>query len=184
MRGIEDRLSAADRQALRADIVAELDELTALVADVVELARGAKPEQVHDDVRLDLIVSAQIDRAQRRAGADASFQAQVEPTVVTGEPERISRAVSNLLDNARKWSPAGGAVEVTLRNGTVAVRDHGPGFDAEDLWMVVTKIVCRRSADMRQVALKNPRGYLMTTAKNWFRALLRKAARQGGKPPT
>ncbi|TML05216.1 MAG: HAMP domain-containing protein [Actinobacteria bacterium] len=129
----EDRLSPADREALRVDIVAELDELTALVADVVELARGAKPEQVHDDVRLDLIVSAQIDRAQRRAGADASFQAQVEPTVVTGEPERISRAVSNLLDNARRWSPPGGIVEVQLRNGRLTVRDHGPGFEPGDL---------------------------------------------------
>jgi two-component system sensor histidine kinase MprB len=129
----EDRLSPGDRAALRADIVAELDELTALVADVVELARGAKPEQAHDDVRLDLIVSEQVDRAQRRAGADASFQAQVEPTVVTGEPERISRAVSNLLDNARRWSPPGGIVEVALRDGTLTVRDHGPGFDADDL---------------------------------------------------
>ena len=128
-----DRLSAADREALRADIVAELDELTALVSDVVELARGAKPEQVHDDVRLDLIVTAQVDRAQRRAGADASFQAQVEPTMVTGEPERISRAVSNLLDNARRWSPPGGIVEVALRNGTLSVRDHGPGFEPDDL---------------------------------------------------
>jgi two-component system sensor histidine kinase MprB len=128
-----DRLSAADREALRADIVAELDELTALVADVVELARGAKPEQVLDDVRLDLIVTAQVERAQRRAGADASFQASIEPTVVTGEPERISRAVSNLLDNARRWSPPGGIVEVGLREGTLTVRDHGPGFGPGDL---------------------------------------------------
>jgi two-component system sensor histidine kinase MprB len=128
-----DRLAPADREALRADIVAELDELTALVADVVELARGAKPEQVLDDVRLDLIVDAQVDRAQRRAGTGASFEAQIEPTIVTGEPERISRAVSNLLDNARRWSPPGGIVEVDLRDGTLTVRDHGPGFDTEDL---------------------------------------------------
>jgi two-component system sensor histidine kinase MprB len=86
-----------------------------------------------DDVRLDLIVRAQVDRAQRRAGAEASFQASIEPTVVTGEPERISRAVSNLLDNARRWSPPGGVVEVMLRDGTLTVRDHGPGFDPADL---------------------------------------------------
>jgi two-component system sensor histidine kinase MprB len=129
----EDRLSPEDRAALRADVVAELDELTALVADVVELARGAKPEEVLDDVRLDLIVSAQVDRAQRRAGTDVSYQAQVEPTVVSGEPERISRAVSNLLDNARRWSPAGGIVEVALRGGALVVRDHGPGFEPGDL---------------------------------------------------
>ena len=84
-------------------------------------------------MRLDLIVSAQVERAQRRAGADASFQARVEPTVVTGEPERISRAVSNLLDNARRWSPPGGIVEVELRDGTLTVRDHGPGFEPDDV---------------------------------------------------
>jgi len=129
----EDRLSPEDRAALRADILGELDELTALVSDVVELARGAKPEQVLDDVRLDLIVNAQVDRAQRRAGTDVSYQGQVEPTVISGEPERISRAVSNLLDNARRWSPAGGIVEVALRGGALVVRDHGPGFEPADL---------------------------------------------------
>jgi two-component system sensor histidine kinase MprB len=62
-----------------------------------------------------------------------SFQANIEPTVVTGEPERISRAVSNLLDNARRWSPPGGVVEVQLHSGVLSVRDHGPGFDPGDL---------------------------------------------------
>jgi two-component system, OmpR family, sensor histidine kinase MprB len=128
-----DRLSPADREALRNDVVAELDELTALVADVVELARGAKPGEALDDVRLDLIVSAQVERAQRRAGDAATFKARIEPTVVGGEPERISRAVSNLLDNARRWSPPGGVVEVELRDGTLSVRDHGPGFEPGDL---------------------------------------------------
>jgi two-component system sensor histidine kinase MprB len=128
-----DRLAPADLAALRADIVAELDELTALVGDVMELARGAKPGEVTDDVRLDLIVKAQVDRAQRRAGEDASFQMQIEPTVISGEPERISRAVSNLLDNARRWSPPGDVVEVQLRGGLLSVRDHGPGFAEADL---------------------------------------------------
>jgi two-component system, OmpR family, sensor histidine kinase MprB len=128
-----DRLAPDDREALRADVVAELDELTALVADVVELARGARPGEAGDDVRLDLIVTAQLERAQRRAGQAASFQAQVEPTVISGEPERISRAVSNLLDNARRFSPPGGVVEVQLRDGTLTVRDHGPGFEPGDL---------------------------------------------------
>jgi two-component system sensor histidine kinase MprB len=127
------RLAPADRDALRDDIVAELDELTALVADVMELARGPKPGQVADDVRLDLIVSAQVERAQRRAGDAVSFQAQIEPLLISGEPERISRAVSNLLDNARRWSPAGGIVEVQLRDGRLSVRDHGPGFAEDDL---------------------------------------------------
>ena len=61
------------------------------------------------------------------------FEVELEPTVVRGEPDRINRAVSNLLDNARKWSPAGGHVEIALRDGVLTVRDHGPGFGEADL---------------------------------------------------
>jgi two-component system sensor histidine kinase MprB len=129
-----DRLPEADRVALRNDIVQELDELTALVADVVELARGTKGgEGDVDDVRLDLIVQSLVERARRRAGEDVYFDVDVDPALVTGQPERISRAVSNLLDNARKWSPPGGLIEVRLREGELSVRDHGPGFEDKDL---------------------------------------------------
>jgi two-component system sensor histidine kinase MprB len=128
-----DLLPEADRESLRADIIAELDELTALVGDVVELARGSKPSDVVDDVRIDEIVRALVDRAERRAGEGVVFRASLQPTVVSGEPERISRAISNLLGNADKWSPRGGAIEIDLTDGTLAVRDHGPGFDEADL---------------------------------------------------
>ena len=57
----------------------------------------------------------------------------LQPTVVSGEPERISRAISNLLGNAHKWSPPGGLIEIDLVDGTLTVRDHGPGFDEADL---------------------------------------------------
>jgi two-component system, OmpR family, sensor histidine kinase MprB len=128
-----DRLPPEELTSLRADIVEELDELTALVGDVVELARGAKPSDALDDVRLDEIVAALVGRAAARAGTDVRFELRLEPCVIAGEPDRISRAVTNLLDNARKWSPAGGAVEVGLQDGTLTVRDHGPGFVPEDL---------------------------------------------------
>jgi two-component system sensor histidine kinase MprB len=113
--------------------VDDLDELTALDADVVELARGSKPGRVLDDVRLDQIVTALVERAQGRRGVDVEFRCDLEPTIVRGEPDRVSRAVSNLLDNAVKWSPAGGLVELALHGGTLTIRDHGPGFAAADL---------------------------------------------------
>ena len=128
-----DRLPADERAALRADIVEELDELTALVADVVELARGSKPGVALDDVRLDEVVAAVVDRTRSRAGERVEIEADLEPAVVLGEPERIQRAVSNLLENAVKWSPHGGSIGVGLRGGVLTVRDHGPGFPAEDL---------------------------------------------------
>ena len=123
-----DRLPEEERASLRADIIAELDELTALVGDVVELARGAKPSDVVDDVRIDQIVRALVERAERRAGDGVVFRATLQPTVVSGEPERISRAISNLLGNAHKWSPPGGVIEIDLADGTLAIRDHGPGL--------------------------------------------------------
>jgi two-component system, OmpR family, sensor histidine kinase MprB len=131
--GEADRLPLSEREALRADVVAELDELTALVADVVELARGTAPGELADDVRLDEVVAAVVDRARTRTGGRLEFDVRTEPTLVRGDPGRIGRAVSNLVDNAVKWSPPGGAVELLLAGGALTVRDHGPGFDDRDL---------------------------------------------------
>jgi two-component system sensor histidine kinase MprB len=127
-----ERLPEAERAALRADVVQELDELTALVADIVELARGAKPGEAVDDVRLDEIAGAVVERARARAG-ELDFNTELEPTVVRGEPERIQRAVSNLVDNAVKWSPPRGSIELRVTDGELTVRDHGPGFSDADL---------------------------------------------------
>jgi two-component system, OmpR family, sensor histidine kinase MprB len=142
----EQLLSPEDRAALRVDVIEELDELTALVGDVVELARGNKPSGAAGDVRLDEAVREAIERARRRAPA-LTFQQVIEPTLVRGEADRISRAVTNLLDNASKWSPEGAVVEVTLHDGTVTVRDHGPGFKEEDLPFVFDRF--HRAKDAR-----------------------------------
>jgi two-component system, OmpR family, sensor histidine kinase MprB len=141
----EQLLSPEDRAALRADVIEELDELTALVGDVVELARGSKPSGERGEVRLDSIVADALERARRRAPG-LTFHQVIEPTLVRGEGERISRAVNNLLDNAAKWSPEGGLVEVTLRNGVLTVRDHGPGFNPSDLPFVFDRFHRAREA--------------------------------------
>jgi two-component system sensor histidine kinase MprB len=128
-----DKLPADERAALRADVIAELDELTALVGDIVELARGSRPGEELDDVRLDLVVRSLVERFERRATGGVTFHADIEESLVRGDAERIVRAVSNLLDNALKWSPPGSTIDVTVRDGTVTVRDRGPGFGDEDL---------------------------------------------------
>jgi two-component system sensor histidine kinase MprB len=125
-------LSPEDRAGLRRDMIEELDELTALVADVVELARGSKPSSEPGEVRLDIVVSDAIQRTRRRSPG-LTVQAQLEPALVRGEGDRIGRAVANLLDNAAKWSPEAGVIEVDLHEGVLTVRDHGPGFHEEDL---------------------------------------------------
>ena len=126
-----ERLPEEEQRSLREDILAELDGLTALVADVVELARGAEPPASLDDVRLDEVVEESVAAARRRG--DVEFALDLQPTVVCGPADRIGRAVSNLIDNARKWSPPGSEVEVQLRDGALSVRDHGPGFAEADL---------------------------------------------------
>jgi two-component system, OmpR family, sensor histidine kinase MprB len=129
----DQQLPAAESESLRADILQQLDELTSLVADIVELARGAKQDELVDDVRVDRIVEDVAERARARAQDGVTLDVRTEPTLVRGEPQRIQRAISNLVDNALKWSPDGATVEIELAAGGLSVRDHGPGFAESDL---------------------------------------------------
>jgi two-component system sensor histidine kinase MprB len=141
----EQRLPPEERAALRRDVIEELDELTALVSDVVELARGSKPSTDRNDIRLDQIVQGAVDRSRRRA-PQLTIQAEVEPTLVRGEGDRIARAVANLLDNAVTWSPPDATIDVGLHEGELTVRDHGPGFAEEDLPFVFDRFHRARAA--------------------------------------
>jgi two-component system sensor histidine kinase MprB len=142
----ESRLSQADRDALREDMIEELDELTGLVGDVVELARGTKQRGELGEVRLDQVVKREVETLRRRAPA-LSVNVSVEPTLVRGEGDRIARAVANLLDNARKWSRSDGTVDVSVGEGVLSVRDYGPGFHEQDLPFVFDRF--HRAGDAR-----------------------------------
>ena len=131
--GTPGALPEADRERLRADLVAQIEELGELVGDLIELARDGEPNgEPLEPLRLDELVAAAVERAQRHAPA-VEFTSELEPSEVTGARGRLDRAVANLLDNAAKWSPPGGTVDVVLRDGELTVRDHGPGIAAEDL---------------------------------------------------
>ena len=124
-------LPADDRTRLLEDVRAETEELTALITDVIELARGDEPLQGVDDVQLDDVVAEAVARARRRR-PNTTFDADLEPTVVEGLSERLGRAVDNLLDNAAKHAPEGTVVDVVLRGGELIVRDRGPGIPAAE----------------------------------------------------
>ena len=98
---------------------------------MIELARGEVPLSGTEDVRLDEVVAVTAGRVGR-SHPDTRFELDLEPTVVEGLPDRLARAVGNLLDNAAKYGPPGGTVEVRLRDGELAVRDHGPGIPDEE----------------------------------------------------
>jgi two-component system sensor histidine kinase MprB len=121
-----------DDQQLLVDVVEQADELTELVGDLIELSRGDLPLGAIEDVRLDRLVEDAIHRAQRNFPA-AKIQANLEPVSVEGTPERLSRAVNNLLDNAGRHSPDAGLIEVEVNQTCLRVRDHGTGIDAQDL---------------------------------------------------
>jgi two-component system, OmpR family, sensor histidine kinase MprB len=130
----EDGLGEVDRSRLLADVVTQLEELSELVSDLVELARDDDAEaRSLEDVELDDLVGGAVARAQRSA-REVRFETELAPCVVRGDPDRLARATANLLDNAAKWSPPGASIEVQLsRDGELAVRDHGPGIDPADL---------------------------------------------------
>ena len=127
-----DDMPRAERERLLADVVEQLAEMSALVAELVALDRAEEPASGPEDVRLDLVAGEAIERV-RRQRAGITFRLDLEESVVRGVPASIERAIGNMLDNAAKWSPPDGEVEVAVRDGEVEVRDHGPGIAESDL---------------------------------------------------
>jgi two-component system, OmpR family, sensor histidine kinase MprB len=125
-------MPAQERDRLIGDAVEQAEELTLLMTDIIELARGERPDEQREEVRLDEVVAGAVERHRLHSPA-TQFEVELEPTLVEGIASRLERAVSNLIDNAVKWSPEGGPVDVVLRDGEVRVRDHGPGISPEDL---------------------------------------------------
>ncbi len=133
LRGSAAELPEADRRALLDDLEAQAEELGVLVGDLMELARegdAAATAALQDDVRLDEVVAEALDRA-RRHHPQATWTASLEPALVRAAPERLGRAVNNVLDNAA--THGGGEVEVVVRGGELRVRDRGPGVAADEL---------------------------------------------------
>jgi two-component system sensor histidine kinase MprB len=124
-------LEPEDRRRLLADVVEQSEELSALVNDLIELARGDQPGADTDDVRLDRVAADSLARARRNAPS-IRFDAQLEPVLVDGVPERLGRAINNLLDNAARHSPPGATVEIRVDAEGLCVRDHGPGVAEAD----------------------------------------------------
>jgi two-component system sensor histidine kinase MprB len=124
--------ATGDEAALMTDVVEQLEELSSVVSDLIELARGDMPQHATEEVELDAVVNEALTRARRHAPT-IEFDDHVEPSTVEGSPERIGRAINNVLDNAAKFSPPGSVVEVVSSDRTVTVRDHGPGVALEEL---------------------------------------------------
>jgi len=125
-------LDPEDRRRLLDDVVEQSEELSALVNDLIELARGDQPGPDTEEVRLDGVAAESLARARRNA-PQIRFVEDLSPVIVDGVPERLGRAINNLLDNAARHSPPGGVVELHVGLDGLRVRDHGPGVDPADL---------------------------------------------------
>ncbi|WP_030673436.1 sensor histidine kinase [Streptomyces cellulosae] len=123
----------ADRKALLDSVKAQMTELAALIGDLQELSRsaGQRGERVQV-VSLRDTVEAALRRARLR-GPELTITADLQPWYVRAEPSALERAIVNILDNAVKFSPGGGTVEVRLSEGVLTVRDHGPGIPEDEL---------------------------------------------------
>ena len=120
------------RAELLDDVRAQIEELTTLIGDLVELARDEPLTPVVESVDLPELVESAVARVRRRAPGIA-FDIESEPWFVVGEHAGLERAVTNLLDNAAKWSPPGGTVTVRLADGVLTVDDEGSGIAEQDL---------------------------------------------------
>jgi two-component system sensor histidine kinase MprB len=125
-------LDAEERRRLLLDVVEQSEELSTLVSDLIEVARGDLPDAETEYTRLDRLVEEALQRA-RRNSPQTPLHSTLTPVVVPGDPERLTRAINNLLDNAARHTQPGTAVEVSVDAGGVIVRDHGAGLAEADL---------------------------------------------------
>jgi two-component system sensor histidine kinase MprB len=125
-------MTRSDQQEMLAEVVEQTEELTLLMNDLIELARGEEPHTSTEEVRLDLLVEEVLDRTHRHSPG-TPVERELEPTLIACVPDRLERAVANLIDNAVKHSPPLSPVSVELHAGELTVRDHGGGIAPEDL---------------------------------------------------
>jgi len=133
-------LSELDRSELREDVIAQIEELSTLVGDLVELAREEAPQVVQEDVELAELVEHAVERVRRRR-SEVVFESWLQPWRMVGDAAALERAVLNVLDNAAKWSPAGESVQVVMTQVDpthleVTVSDAGTGIAPEDRALV------------------------------------------------
>lgn len=141
-------VTAEERAALLADIVSATAELTALMSNIIELARGDEPAIATEPVDLADIVASALRRTRRNRPGIA-FRDQLESCPLVADPDRLERAVVNVLDNAAKWSPPNAVVDVDLAARVLTVRDRGPGIPTAELPRIFDRFY--RAATSRNV---------------------------------
>ncbi|MFE7638854.1 HAMP domain-containing sensor histidine kinase [Kitasatospora sp. MY 5-36] len=143
-------LPAATKTKLLGNMKAQMQELTVLIGDLLQLSRPDTPKSgpAPTVVALHELAGRAVERAKLR-GPGLVFETDTEPWYVHGDAAGLERAVINLLDNAVKYSPPGGTIDVRLHRGVLTVRDHGPGIPPDELQYVFDRFW--RSPSSRQL---------------------------------
>ncbi len=131
---LEDGAGLADPQAPALVRAAreQAGELDQLITDLLDLARYHESAPHRETVRLDLLTSEAVHRMRQRM-PQAAIAADLQPCLVHVDPAGVDHAICNLIDNAIKWNPPDGAVQVIVAEARVSVSDHGPGIADQDL---------------------------------------------------
>lgn len=145
------RLPEGEMAELRTDVIAQIEELSTLVGDLVDLTREDAGGVVYEAIDMSEVIDRSLERARRRRN-DVQFDVDVVGWEVFGDAAGLSRAVLNLLDNAAKWSPSGAHVGVRLRqldaaHAELVVSDRGPGIPPQERGLVFERFY--RSASAR-----------------------------------
>jgi two-component system sensor histidine kinase MprB len=123
-------LSEETRRTILDDLESETRELGALVDELVQLATDTFDDEPEELVALDQLTLRIVERARRRTGREITLTSR--SSMIMGRPRDLARAISNLVDNAAKFSEAPLAIDVIVSPGTITVRDRGPGVAPED----------------------------------------------------
>jgi two-component system sensor histidine kinase MprB len=148
------RIPEEELADLQADVLAQIEELSTLVGDLVDLTREDAGGVIHETVEMGDVIDRSLERVRRRRN-DIDFDVSVTPWQVYGDAAGLGRAVLNLLDNAAKWSPPGGRVSVRLTqldaaHAALVVSDMGPGIPPHERNLVFERFY--RSTAARAMA--------------------------------
>jgi two-component system, OmpR family, sensor histidine kinase MprB len=140
-------LPVAERVEVVDDVLEDIDEMTALLEELVDLASDMTTAEPTEPLRLAAIAQAVANRALRRTGRLVDVVVEPPEVDVHGRPRQLERAVANLVDNAAKYSADGTPIMIRVTGAQVTVLDRGRGIPEADLGHVFDRF--HRSVESR-----------------------------------
>lgn len=137
-----------------ARIEASARQLNRLVADLLDLSRLERDQPELGQVRIDHLVREEVERVRKVADANGlEIDLTLEPVVAMASQRDVGTAVRNILDNAVRYTPAGGSVRVSVSQDAhqvfVSVADTGDGIPTRDVERVFERFYRVDSARSR-----------------------------------